>query len=400
MTDMQGPRNPYRPGAGVSPLFLAGRDDTQRRFKAILSASPQLPANVRVTGLRGVGKTVLLKDLEEKAQAEGWLCSRVQVQPRHNNDASIADLVTELSRATVRRVSNATKVRQAVEGAATAALEHVRVAWRDVELSFAGGGDSERDIAKELYDAVAAVHRHRHRGWLLMLDEAQVLRDDTDRTGSHPLSLLIAAVNALQEKELAIALTLCGLPTLRTNLLRARTYTERMFRGEEIGRLAEPQAAEAFVRPLEGTGVAAAPDVVSRVVQETEGYPYFIQLWGAALWDASQDAGVAGFSEPLIDAIEDDIYRQLDIDFYDGRVEALRPAEQDLVLATARCPYPPLRTADIHGQIEHGAGYLNVLMGRLTEQGVVFRTQKGQYEYTAPKFHEYLKRRIGRVETR
>jgi hypothetical protein len=142
------------------------------------------------------------------------------------------------------------------------------------------------------------------------------------------------------------------------------------------------------------------PDLVSRVVRETEGYPYFVQLWGAALWDAARDAGVSLFSEPLLDSIESEIYRHLDLDFYDGRFDALTPAEQDLILATARCPYPPLRTADIHTQIEKGAGNVNVLMGRLAEQGIMFRIQKGQYEYTAPKFREYLKRRIDRSQTR
>ncbi len=389
-------RNPYRPGAAVSPLFLAGRDDEQRRFQAILGASPELPANVRITGLRGVGKTVLLKRLAEQAEDGGWLCNRVQVEPRHNTNADLTDLVTQLCQVTLRRVSNAAKVRQAVEGVATVTLGSVRVAWHDVEFSFASGGARELDVAKELYSTVATVVRHGYRGYLLMLDEAQVLRDDKDRRGSHPLSLLIAAVSALQEKGLPIGLTVCGLPTLRTNLLRARTYTERMFRGEEIGRLAEAQAVEALVRPLEGTGVKAEPALVSRVVREAEGYPYFIQLWGAALWDAAQDAGVHRLSEKLLDSIEGEIYRRLDIDFYDGRVDALTPAEQDILLTTAHCPYPPLRTADILRRIDKREGNVNVLMGRLVEQGIVFRVQKGQYEYTAPQFYAYLQRRTGR----
>jgi type II secretory pathway predicted ATPase ExeA len=396
MTETLSSRNPYRPGAAVSPLFLAGRDDEQRHFRAVLEAAPELPANVRITGLRGVGKTVLLKRLEEQAEDLGWLCSRVQVESRHNTDADLTDLATVLSQAMVRRVSNAARVRQAVEGVATAALEHVRVSWHDLEFSLSSGSDRERDVAKDLYDAVEVVVRHGFRGYLLMLDEAQVLRDDRDRHGSHPLSLLIAAVNALQEKELPIGLTLCGLPTLRTNLIKARTYTERMFRGEEIGRLSEPQAVEAFVRPLAGTGMEADPGLVVRVVREAEGYPYFIQLWGAAMWDAARDAGVYRLSESLLDSIEGEIYRRLDIDFYDGRVESLTPAEQDLLLASAQCPYPPLRTADIQMRVGKREGNVNVLMGRLVEQGVLFRIQKGQYDYTAPKFHEYLRRRIAR----
>lgn len=399
MIETSGIRNPYRPGAAVSPLFLAGRDDEQRRFQAILEASPELPANVRITGLRGVGKTVLLKRLEEQAEGHSWLCSRVQVEPRHNTDAEVVDLVINLCLSARRRVSTAERVRQAVRGVASVTIGRAHVEWHDIELSFASGEDRARDVAKVLYDTVAAVDRGGYRGYLLMLDEAQVLRDAKDRHGPHPLSLLIAAVNGLQEKGLPIALTLCGLPTLRANLLTARTYTERMFRGEEIGRLPDAQAREAFVRPLEDTGVEADRKLVSRVVREAEGYPYFIQLWGAAMWEAARHAGVKSMTTSLLDAIEADIDRRLDIDFYDGRVEVLTPAEQDLLVATAQCPYPPLRTADLQRRTGKSEGNVNVLMGRLVEQGAVFRIQKGQYEYSAPKFHEYLIRRAARLQT-
>ncbi len=98
-------------------------------------------------------------------------------------------------------------------------------------------------------------------------------------------------------------------------------------------------------------------------------------------------------SVELLEATQTDIFRRLDEDFYDTRVESLTPAEQDLLLLTADCEYPPLKTADIHKVSKRSEGNANVLMGRLAEQGVVFRVQKGLYQYTAPKFHEYLKRR-------
>jgi hypothetical protein len=183
-------------------------------------------------------------------------------------------------------------------------------------------------------------------------------------------------------------------------LLKARTYTERMFRGEEISRLARSEAVEALVRPLDDTGVTAEDELIRRVVDKVEGYPFFIQLWGAELWEAAQLAGVDRFDVTVLDSVEPDIYRRLDIDFYDGRVESLTPAEQDLLMSTAGCPYPPLRTADIHSRVGKSESNVNVLMGRLTEQGVVFRIQKGQYEYTAPKFHDYLQRRAVRIAHR
>lgn len=197
-----------------------------------------------------------------------------------------------------------------------------------------------------------------------------------------------------------MGLVLCGLPTLRSNLLKARTYTERMFRGEEIGRLDPPTALEAFLRPLDDTGVGARRNLAEKVVSEVEGYPYFVQLWGAELWDAATSAGIDMFDTRLLGLVEEDIYRRLDTDFYEGRVESLTPAEQDLLMATSTCPYPPLRTTDIHSRSGKTVGNVNVLMGRLAEQGVVYRIQKGQYEYTAPKFDAYLRRRSARLAQR
>ena len=186
-----------------------------------------------------------------------------------------------------------------------------------------------------------------------------------------------------------------GPPTLRANLQRATTYSERMFRGEQIGqREGNPgPARDAFVEPLAHTGIVADSDLVARLLDEVEGYPFFIQLWGAELWEAAHDAGTSTLSIPLLDAIQPDIYKRLDDEFYAGRIETLTPSEQDLLLATWECPYPPLKTSDIRARSRKSDGNINVLMGRLTEQGVLYRVQKGQYAYTAPKFHEYLIRR-------
>ncbi|MFZ0666589.1 MAG: ATP-binding protein [Acidimicrobiales bacterium] len=387
-------KNPYRPGASVTPLFLAGRDKEIRRFKATLKSAPEIPANIRITGLRGVGKSVLLKRLEDEAQAEGWLTSRIQLEPRHNSEAGLAQLVRGLAHQADLRTSRVERVREATKNITASARGLITVSWQDIELSFAPtAGTKEKDMSESLFETVGRADDQGYGGYMLMLDEAQVIRDNEQE---HPLSLLIAAINRLQEHEVPIGITLCGLPTLRTNLLKARTYSERMFRGEEVTGLPDQQAIEAFVRPLDNTDVVASDDLVERVVNEVEGYPYFVQIWGAELWEAAVQAGLSDFDVPLLDSIEFDIYRRLDMDFYDGRVEALTPAEQDLILSTAECSYPPLRTADIQHLANKSVGNVNVLMGRLADQGVIYRTSKGVYQYTAPKFHDYLVRRAQR----
>ena len=148
------------------------------------------------------------------------------------------------------------------------------------------------------------------------------------------------------------------------------------------------------MRPLEDTTVTADDDLVGSAIDEVEGYPYFVQLWGAELWDAARAAGTTVFTTPLLAAARSEIYRRLDLDFYEPRISTLTPAEQDVLIATADCQYPPLVVADLNRAVSRTPANVNVLLGRLVESGVLYRIRKGEYEYTAPRFRDYLLRRV------
>jgi len=301
------------------------------------------------------------------------------------------DLEEKLSRVTL--VTNRTK--EMIDQA----LSRFKVEWDEFSFSLGGSAKGTESTLKELIARTTqSAIRAGKSGLAILLDEAQVLTDDSDRSGEHPLSMLVAAINSLQERGVPVALVLCGLPTLKANLLKARTYSERMFKGAEVDRLSKPDTRDAFLKPLEETRVTASANLIEAVLDDVEGYPYFIQLWGAELWDEAQLAGLTELTTELLDQMRDAIYKRLDLDFYDTRVVSLRPAEQDLLLLTAQCDYPPLRTSDVRSLTEKKEANVNVLMGRLAEQGVVYRISKGIYEYTAPKFHEYLKRRATKGE--
>jgi len=393
-------KNPYRPGASTPPLHLAGREPQMRRFERMLRNAPEIPANLRLTGLRGVGKSVLLKELQRIAMQQNWVAVRHQLEPRHNTNMALSLLVERLVDDEVPRMSARHRLASAAGAVVTGVRRAAQVSVGDASFSLRGETPHETDLAKQLHRAAEAAGAAGYQGFALLLDEAQVLRDESSRDGEHPVSMLVAAVNTLQEAGVPVALVLCGLPTLRANLQRARTYSERMFSGEEIGALeGNPgPARDAFMRPLEGTGVTADEALLARVLDEVEGYPFFIQLWGAELWDTAVDTGVTHLSNDMLDALEESIYRRLDNEFYAGRLDTLTPAEQDLLLASADCPYPPLRTADLKAQSDKSDGNINVLMGRLVDQGALYRVQKGMYAYTAPKFHEFLKRRLSRTK--
>lgn len=386
-------KNPFRPGVGTKPLYLAGRGQSLRRFGSVLRAAPEQPANMRLTGLRGVGKTVLLGEFREVAREMSWATAFLELQPGHNTDDAVCAALIATLKLVREEVSRAERLKTAVGGAVRQAGT-LGIEWGEFKMTYEPGANPEReDLAHALFEAVESVIAHGKEGLVLLLDEVQVIRDETRAGGQHPLSLLIAAVSSLQKAELPIGMVLCGLPTLTGNLLRARSYSERMFRGEEIGSLETDDAKDALTRPLAESTVALDPGIAGRVAEEVEGYPYFLQLWGAELWDAADAAGVDRFSEALLNAALPEIYRRLDLDFYDPRVATLTPAEQDVLFASADCAYPPLVVADLNEAISKTPGNVNVLLGRLVENGVLYRIRKGQYEYTAPKFRDFLLRR-------
>jgi AAA ATPase domain len=393
MTDTPG-KNPYRPGVGVRPLYLAGRDAPLRRFDAMLRGAPEQQANMRVTGLRGVGKTVLLETFAEHAREHEWEPAFMELQPAHNTDTAIVAAIGSLLGRTRERLSRRARLRSAAGRALRSTS--LSVSWEEVSLSVSFGSEREEDLARELFATVQLALAKGRRGIVLLLDEAQLVHDERGRHGEHPLSLLLAPTVALQRQELPLGLVLCGLPTLAGNLQKARSYSERLFRGEEIDSLAPEQALEAFTRPLEQTARGASPALATTVAAEVEGYPYFLQLWGSELWDAADLAGVKRLTPRLLEATRPDIYNRLDRDFYEPRLATLTPAEQDLLLASARCPYPPLRSSDLGSASAKTPGNVNVLLGRLVDAGALYRTRKGEYAYTAPRFRDYLQRRAAR----
>ncbi len=386
MSAMPG-RNPYRPGVGLTPLYLAGRSGEIRRFRSMLRGAPDIPANVRLTGLRGVGKTVLLGEYEAIAGEEQWAADMLELEHRHDSPEVLVAAIGTICQRLRRRLSRAARVRRQV-GKAVGQISKLEVGFDDVKLSFdPTAANTDIELAEILWETVVTAVDHGRNGVVLLLDEVQVLEDPAS------LSTLIASISTLQRNEVPIALVVSGLPNLAAQLLQARTYTERMFRGEILESLDREAACEALVRPLDGTTVSIDTELVDAVVERVDGYPYFIQLWGAELWDAADHADIQHLSHGLLPVVEPDIERRLDNDFYEPRVRILTPAEQDLLITTGSCPYPPIRVSDVVAASDKSVGNINVLLGRITHAGVIYRERRGEYDYTAPGFYNFLQRR-------
>ena len=243
--------NPFRPGNGVLPAYLAGREKPLAEFDAFIADPHPLHANWTVTGLRGTGKTVLMQTGAARAEAAGWLTLERELGERHRDDELLANALEEDVDALRSRCGLVSAIERSVIRSArllrTSRVSVAGVSFEPEPFAPRPPADRMRDALARLSEALSAAHRP---GALLMYDEAHLLADDRTRE-RYPLSSLLAALGAVQRSgEPRVRLVLTGLPTLTIDLKRARTYAERMFRHLVLTNLERGDAWDALTIPL------------------------------------------------------------------------------------------------------------------------------------------------------
>ena len=380
--------NPFRPGNGVIPPYLAGRDAPLDAFEEFLADRP-LHANWALTGLRGTGKTVLLGEFAARAERAGWVTLQRELGDRHRDDAWLAEAIDEDCDALARRLSMLAGVGQAIEGGVRQ-LRPRRITIGEVgfEPAYDGSPQSPADrmrmVLAGLNEAIGDAGRP---GALLLYDEAHLLADDRSRE-RFPLSGLLAAVAAIQRESPRVRIVLSGLPTLSLNLKRARTYAERMFRHVVIGNLERGDAWDALGIPLAGSGRSFAISLIDEIVEMTGGYPYFLQFFGAYICRSVPSARVAAAD---FQAVEASLLHELDLAFFDDRYEGASPTEQRVLEVMAREP-GQIRLTRLRPHVGDVAS-LDLVVRRLVERGLIYRATRGTYEFSLPMFRAYIRRR-------
>ena len=384
--------NPFRPGNGVPPPYLAGRDSVLRAFDEFLDERP-LHANWAITGLRGTGKTVLLGEFASRAERAGWLTLHRELGDRHRDDACLADAIDEDCDALARRVSLLAGVSQALEGGFRQ-LRPRRVTVGEVgyEPAYAARPSASADRMRSALAALDGDIADASRpGALLLYDEAHLLADDRSRE-RFPLSSLLAAFAAIQRETPRVRVVLSGLPTLSLNLKRARTYAERMFRHVVVGNLQHGDAWDALGIPLANSDRSFSTSLVGEIVESTDGYPYFLQFFGAYVCRsvASESVSTTDYR-----AVEPALLHELDLAFFDDRFEGASPTEQRVLEAMAREP-GQIRLSQLRPRLDDVAS-LDLVVRRLVERGLVYRATRGTYDFALPLFRPYIRRRAANL---
>lgn len=386
--------NPFRPGNGVAPPYLAGRDVLLGEFERYLGETHPPHANWTLTGIRGTGKTVLLGEFATRGERAGWLCLGRELSDRHRDDARLADAIADDCAALVRRCSSLAGLGDAIERA----WQYVRPRRVSVgELGYEPAYETEAPDAAEVIGAALtglddALAQTDVPGVLFLYDEAHLLSDDR-HAERYPLSSLLAGFGQAQRTSSRVRLVLCGLPTLSLNLKRARTYAERMFRHVIIGHLERDDAWDALGIPLSGSGRAFDLPLVGEIVERTGGYPYFLQFFGGFLCSRVGRADVA-----LADyqALESSLLHELDLAFFEDRYLVAGVDGQRVLDAMARAG-GRLSALSLRRSLADLAN-VDVVVRRLVDRGLVYRPTRGTYDFALPLFGSYLRRRAELTE--
>lgn len=398
--------NPYSPGVGSRPPFLAGRDDQIRLFERTLADYPRKRRNLRITGLRGVGKTVLLKEYERIAKRNDWVVMRRDLGARLRDESDFATAMSEYLRKAVEELSLKARVRKRI-ASALSTISQVQVQiGDDVTLSVGPGAAQQpksvlEDRLRRAILEVGAVAREQGRGVALLFDEAHNIYD-RPKQHQYPLGALLSAMVAAQDDDdepLPVMLVLCGLQPLTGNIHAARSNAERLFRAGEIGNLSlvsespgeMSAAAQALVRPA--TTISYADGVAERIANDVSGYPYFIQWFGEALWDAADLDGANVITNELYDRERPAIQRNLDDEFFEPRYRDARRGDQQTLRLAASLGGESFAKADLDAATMKSTGAIAVSLNRLVGDNLVFRDEHGVYAYTAPLFGDFMRRR-------
>lgn len=233
-----------------------------------------------------------------------------------------------------------------------------------------------------------AILSHTERaGAILLYDEAHLLANDPGRE-RFPLSAMLAALGGVQRARQRLRIVLCGLPTLSLNLKRARTYAERMFRHAVVGNLELDAAADALAIPLASTGRSFGLSLIGEICEQTAGYPYFLQFFGAF---TCSRIGLDHIELADFQRIEAALLHELDLAFFEDRFEGAPPSEQ-VVLAAMASEGERVTLRRLRARLPDVAG-LDLLVRRLVERGLVYRTGRGTYDFALPLFRTYIRRR-------
>jgi GTPase SAR1 family protein len=383
-------KNPYAPGAGTPPPELAGRDELRETVRIALERvrAGRPTKSILMVGLRGVGKTVLLDRLRDDAEAVGIQTLRVEAPESRSLPAILAPQLRQALLRLSRNEQAKELAQRALRGLAGFARA-LKIKYQDIEVGLdfdpepglADNGDLEHDL-QALLEVTGDAAKKAGTALVMFVDELQYVAEEE-------LAALITTLHRTAQRSLPVVLVGAGLPQLPGKMGRAKSYAERLFDFPQIGPLPRDAAHLAITKPALEQAVVVEEDALDRIIQETRGYPYFLQEWGKHAWDAA-DASPITLED--VERATASAVAALDESFFRVRFDRLTPLEKKYLRAMAELGPGPHRSGDIAEELGREVTKLGPTRSQLIVKGMIWSPSHGDTAFTVPLFNEFMKR--------
>ncbi len=382
--------NPFSPGAGTPPPELAGRqhilDKASILFERLKVGRSE--KSFLLVGFRGVGKTVLLNEIDKLANKSGYKTILIEINERKPFAALILPPLRQILFQLDRMSDINAKVKRALN-VLKSFINSVKLKVQDLELSLdidpeigtADSGDLESDLPA-LFEAIAEAAKERKTAVAIIIDELQYLSEQE-------MSALIMAIHRVSQKQLPLALVGAGLPQLVGLTGKSKSYAERLFDFPKIGPLGEKDAFAALEAPANEQQVKFTTSALKEIMVQTQGYPYFLQEWGYQAWNIAKKSPI---DLPDITSATKESINRLDESFFRVRFDRLTPREKEYLYSLAILGDGAQRSGDIANKLKVTPQSVAPIRNSLIKKGMIYSPSHGDTDFTVPLFGAFMKR--------
>lgn len=379
--------NPYRPGAGLMPTYLAGREEDISNMESLFTAlTMNIPTqSVIFSGLRGVGKTVLINRLQKIAEDKDIFCKHIEVEERNDFISQIA----ACAQAFLRQISAREKFRNLIQKPLDA-IKSLVVSFDPNENTFSLSLQERElyrstNLTQSLTDVFTTIGEAAYKAEIpicFFIDEIQYMK-------ANELGALIAALHRTNQLGYPLMVIGAGLPKIYSMLSAEKSYSERLFIYKEIGSLEYEQSRQAIEIPAEKFGVSYTQSAIERIVDITKGYPFFIQQLCKVVYQNTDRKQIDGSD---VDESIGEFFRMLDHGFFKVRYERCAESDKRFLFAMVKCGKLPCTISNIAGNMHKTVSAVSTTRAQLISKGIIYPVRYKELDFTVPEFSGFIRR--------
>ena len=379
--------NPYRPGAGLMPTYLAGRDeDIQTVELMFVSLTMNIPTqSIIFSGLRGVGKTVLINKLQKIAEDKDIFCKHIEVEDR---DDFISQIVS-CSQSFLRKVSAKEKFKHLIQKPLDA-LKALTVSFDPNDNTFSMSLQERElytstNLTQSLTDVLTTIGETAYKSEIpicFFIDEIQYMK-------AKELGSLIAALHRTNQLGYPVMVIGAGLPKIYKMLSDEKSYSERLFLYKEIGALTDEQSKKAIIMPAQKFGLAYSEEAVEEIISLTKGYPFFIQQMCQIVYQNTDEKRI---EKKHVKDNTNDFLKTLDTGFFKVRYERCADSDKKFVFAMVKCGDLPCTISHVAHNLHKSVNSISTTRAQLISKGIIYPIRYKELDFTVPEFNKYVTR--------